>query len=142
MKFAICVSRFNQQISQRLLECALLTFKKNRILEKDIRIVWVPGAFEIPLAAQKLAQTKKYNAIVCLGCVLRGETSHNQYISLAASSAIMKLSLKYEIPVTFGILTPNNRKQALARSEKNSANKGMEATEAALEMVELLSHGI
>ncbi len=142
MKFAICVSKFNQQISQRLLEGSLNSLKKNGIEKKDIRIVWVPGSYEIPLAALKLAQSKKYSAIICLGCVLKGETTHNEHIARAVSSAIMEISLKTGVPVTFGVLTPNNRKQALARSEKNSANKGTEATEAALEMVQLIYHGL
>lgn len=142
MKFAICVSRYNQQISQRLLEGSLDSFRKNGVAKKDIRIVWVPGSFEIPLVAQKLALSKKYSAVITLGCVLKGETSHNRYICGAVSKAIMEIGLKSGIPVTFGILTPENRSQAIERSEKNSSNKGCEATEAALDMVNILSNGI
>lgn len=134
MKFAIVVSRFNQDICQNLLEGALASFKKQGVGKENVKIVWVPGAFEIPLAALKLARTKKYAAIVALGCVLQGETDHNRYISEAAAQGILQVSLSTGVPVTFGVLTPRNRRQALARSGKNSANKGSEAAEAALEM--------
>lgn len=104
--------------------------------ESSIRIVWVPGAFEIPFMALTLAQSKKYAAVVCLGCVLQGETSHNRYISESAATGIMLASLKTGVPITFGILTPNTMDQAMKRSDKGSANKGSEAMEAAIEMAE------
>lgn len=137
-KFAIVVSRYNQSITERLLKGALKTFKENKIEKSDVKIIWVPGAFEIPLIAEKLAKTKKYNAILCLGCVLKGETLHNHYISDAVSKEIMHIALKTGIPVIFGVLTPNTKKQAIARSGNDSANKGTESAEAALELVKIM----
>jgi 6,7-dimethyl-8-ribityllumazine synthase len=137
-KFAIVVSRYNQSVTQRLLEGAISALKRNDVPWSSLEIVWVPGAYEIPLAALKLAQTRKYSAVICLGCVMKGETLHNHYISESVAHGLMRIQLSTGIPVTFGVLTPNNQKQALARSENNSANKGTEAAEAAFEMVELL----
>ncbi len=134
MKIAVAVSRFNQNITQRLLAGALKSAKLHRVKENSVRVVWVSGAFELPLAAQTLAQTKKYSAVVCLGCVLQGETAHNRYISESAASGIMSASLRTGVPITFGVLTPDNMNQALKRSEMNSANKGSEAMEAAIEL--------
>lgn len=137
-KFAIVVSRYNQGVTQRLLEGAIAVFKRNGVPWSAIEIVWVPGAYEIPLTALKLAQTRKFAAIVCLGCVLKGETMHNHYISEATAHGLMRVQLLTGVPTTFGVLTPNNMKQAMARAENNSANKGTEAAEAAFEMAELL----
>lgn len=138
MQFAIVVSRFNQNITQRLLKGAQDAFQKQKIQPGSIKLFWVPGAFEIPTLALKLAKSKKFNAIVCLGCVLQGETLHNRYISESVTNGILYASLITGIPITFGILTPNNLKQAMARSGKNSANKGTEAAEAAIEMTHLI----
>lgn len=141
MKFAIVVSRYNQNITQRLLTGSLSTFKKHRIPEKQIEIVWVPGAFEIPLLAMRLAKSKKFDGIVCLGCVLRGQTSHHEYISHAVAQGIIQASLLTGVPITLGVLTPDNLKQAMARSGNNSANKGTEAAETAIEMAEIFRRG-
>jgi len=138
-KFAIVVSRYNQSVTQGLLEGSIAALKRNGVPWSALEIVWVPGAYEIPITAQKLAQTRKYHAIICLGCVLKGETAHNQYISEAVAHGLMRAQLLTGVPMTFGVLTPNNLKQAVARSEATSANKGTEATEAAIEMVEILS---
>ncbi len=140
MRFAIVVSRYNQNITQGLLDGALSVFKKSKIDWNSVKVVWVPGTFEIPLAAKKLALSHKYKAVIALGCILKGETSHNHYIALAASLGLMNISLETGIPVSFGILTPNNLKQALARSRIGSANKGVEAAEAAIEMAELIGN--
>lgn len=142
MKFAVVVSRFNQGITQRLLEGALSAFRKNRIEERSVRVVWVPGAFELPVTARKLASSGKYDAVVCLGCVLQGETPHQRYISAAVAYGITRSSLSTGIPITFGVLTPDTRKQALARSGSGSANKGLEAAEAAIEMGRIFSEGL
>lgn len=139
VKAAVVVSRFNQGITQSLLEGALRVFKRNNIPEASVKVVWVPGAFELPLAALKLARSKKYAAVVCLGCVIKGETDHNKYISEAAAQGIMNVSLQTGIPVAFGILTPDSLEQARARSGNGSANKGEESAEAVLEMVRTLS---
>ncbi|MBI2118234.1 MAG: 6,7-dimethyl-8-ribityllumazine synthase [Elusimicrobia bacterium] len=137
MKFAIIVSRFNQSITQKLLEGALSAFKKHKIQQKEISVYWVPGAFEIPYLASRLAEKKKFNAIICLGCILKGETAHNEYISQAVANGIMQISISSKIPITFGILTPDNLKQAQERSGKGSSNKGVEAAEAAILMTEI-----
>ena len=135
MRFAVVVSRDNLNITQGLLDGALETFRKNKIAAP--KIVWVPGAFEIPLAVQGLAQRKKYDAVLALGCILKGETSHNHYIAESMVHALMRIGLEQKIPVAFGVLTPNTLSQARSRSSKGSANKGMEAAEAAIEMAEL-----
>jgi 6,7-dimethyl-8-ribityllumazine synthase len=136
--FAIVVSRFNQSITQKLLNGALASLKKHHVPEKAVEVVWVPGAYEIPLMAQSLAKSKKFQAVICLGCVLKGQTPHNLYIAEAVANGIMNAALTTGIPITFGILTPNTYAQALARSGDNSANKGSEAAEAAFEMAQLL----
>ena len=144
MNYAVVVSRYNQNITDNLLRGALDTFKRHKVKPETVQTFWVPGAFEIPQAAMKLAKSKKFQAIVCLGCVLKGETDHNRFISEATASAIMRIGLETGVVTTFGVLTPNDMKQAVARSGKNSANKGMEAAEAAVEMVELfqgMKHG-
>lgn len=132
--FGIVVSRFNQGITQQLLDGALRAFKENRIPASDVRVVWVPGAFEIPLAAQRLASSKKFSAVIGLGCVLKGQTDHNRYISQACADGLMRVMLDTGVPVAFGVLTPDTLKQARERAGRDSANKGSEAAYAALEM--------
>jgi 6,7-dimethyl-8-ribityllumazine synthase len=138
MRFAIVVSRTNQSVSQGLLEGALRAFQNHRVKKNSLKILWVPGAFEIPLIAHKLAKSGKFNAVVCLGCVLQGETLHNRYISEAAAIGIARASLSSGVPITFGVLTPHTMEQARARSRQGSQNKGTEAAEAAIEMAELV----
>ncbi len=132
--FGIVVSRFNQGVTQQLLDGALRALKENGVPASDIRVVWVPGAFEIPLAAQRLAASKKFSAVIGLGCVLKGQTDHNRYISQACADGLMRVMLDTGVPVAFGVLTPDNLKQARERAGRNSANKGSEAAYAALEM--------
>lgn len=138
MKFAVVVSRYNHPITQGLLNGALAAFRAHKIPQASVKVIWVPGAFEIPFAVKKLAGTGNPNAVIALGCVLKGETPHNHYISETVARALMRIALETGIPVSFGVLTPNTLAQARARSGKSSANKGAEAAEAAIEMAELL----
>jgi 6,7-dimethyl-8-ribityllumazine synthase len=134
MRFAIIASRFNSEIVDRLVAGAM-----QALHEHDVTIHHVPGAFEIPLAAKRAALTKKYDAIVAIGCVMRGETPHFDYISQQVSMGIGQVALETGVPVTFGVLTVNTEEQAMARSELNADNKGFEAARAAIEMVNLLN---
>ncbi len=136
LSFGIVVSRYNQGVTQGLLDGAMRALKQNRVPASAVRVVWVPGAFEIPLAAQRLAKSKKVSAVIALGCVLKGQTDHNRYISQACADGLMQIMLQTGVPVTFGVLTPDNLKQARERSGSGSANKGSEAAYAALDMVE------
>ncbi len=134
LSIAVVVSRFNDQITTRLLSGATEALKKHNVEEKNIRILSVPGAFELPLAALHVAETEKYDAIVCLAAVLRGETPHFDYICNEVSRGLMDIMLTTGVPCGFGVLTLENVEQGLARTEPGSANKGFEAAEAALEM--------
>lgn len=137
LKIAVVVSEFNADITGNMLKVALEILKQNQVKEKNIKIVWVPGSFEIPLACQKLAQSGKYNALIALGCVIKGETGHYYYIAGETSRGIMNVTLKYSIPIGFGIITANNLKQAQERS-RGKSNKGREAALVALRMVNFL----
>jgi 6,7-dimethyl-8-ribityllumazine synthase len=138
IKVAIVLSLFNEFIGQKLLEGALKSLKENGVNEKNIDIVKVPGAFEIPLAAEKLASLKKYDTILCLGAVIRGETPHFDYVAEAASTGILQVSLKYSLPIAFGVLTTNNIEQAVERAGGKHGNKGYDIAITALEMVDLI----
>lgn len=138
-KFAVVVSRFNEFIGIRLLNGALECFKKYKFDDESVDIVKVPGAFEIPVTADKLASSKKYNAIVTLGAVIRGDTPHFDYISESVSSGVLEVSLKYGIPVVFGVLTTNTVEQALERSDSQKSNKGFDAALTAIEMADLIT---
>ena len=137
-KFAIVVSRFNEFITEKLLDGCIQTLIKNGASEKNIDVVKVPGAFEIPTAAKNLIDLKKYDAIICLGCVIRGETSHYEHICTAVSNEIAYLGVLTGMPVIFGVLTCENIDQALDRAGGKKGNKGSEAALAAIEMVNLL----
>jgi 6,7-dimethyl-8-ribityllumazine synthase len=132
-KIGIVVSQFNDNITGPMLEGALETLEENQVKKENIETIWVPGSFEIPLACQKLAQTKKYDALVAIGCVIKGETDHFYYICNEASRGVMDVMLKYNLPIGFGVLTTQNSKQAEVRS-RGQENKGREAAEAALAM--------
>jgi len=134
LKIGIVVSQFNSNITKPMLEGALETLSKNKVKRENIKTVWVPGSFEIPLACQRLAKTKKYDALIAIGCVIKGETDHFYYICDEASRGIMDVILKFGIPIGFGVLTVGNLKQAQARS-RGKENKGREAAEAALAMI-------
>ena len=137
VKIGVVVSRFNEMITEGLLAGALSTLKEAGIADEAITLVRVPGSFEIPLAAQRLAQTGTFEAIVCLGAVIRGETPHFDYICLQASNGLREVALKYDLPVTFGIITADTVEQALARAGEER-NKGREAATSAVEMANLM----
>jgi 6,7-dimethyl-8-ribityllumazine synthase len=137
VNIAIVVSRFNEIITDKLLKGAWNYLIGKDIAEGNIKVFQVPGAFEIPLMAEKLAALKKYDAVICLGAVIKGETPHFDFVSASAADGILKTSLKYGIPVIFGVLTTNTIKQALDRSTGDT-NKGVDCAEAALEMISLL----
>jgi 6,7-dimethyl-8-ribityllumazine synthase len=137
-KFAIILSRFNEFIGAQLLEGALDCFRKQGVHNDDITLIKVPGAFEIPLVAEKLAESRIYSAIVCLGAVIRGDTPHFEYVAGTAATGIQKVSLKYGIPVIFGLLTTNNIEQAIERAATTKMNKGWDAAMTAIEMGNLI----
>ena len=136
-KFALVVSRFNDFISTRLLDGALDCLKRHHCDENDITVVWVPGSFEIPLTAQKLAEKKNFDAVICLGAVIRGETPHFDYVSAEVSKGIANVSLKTNVPVIFGIITADTVEQAIDRAGTKAGNKGWAAALTAIEMADL-----
>jgi 6,7-dimethyl-8-ribityllumazine synthase len=138
-KFAIVVSRYNEHITGKLLTGAVDTLKAAGVPEEAISIAWVPGAWEIPLAAQRMAESGSYVAVLCLGCVIKGETTHDEHINRQVSLNLGQLALDTGLPVAFGVLTVNTLEQAIHRAGGNVGNKGQECAEAALEMVRLLN---
>jgi len=136
--FAIVVSRYNESITGKLLQGALQTLRAAGVDDESITIAWVPGAWEIPLAAQRLAYSRRFAAVLCLGAVIRGETTHDQHINRQVSLSLGQLSLDTGIPIAFGVLTCNSLEQAIHRAGGNVGNKGIECASAALEMVTLL----
>ncbi len=136
-KFAIVQSRFNETISEQLLEAALDCLRRHNCEERNITVVKVPGAFEIPATADKLASQKRFDAIICLGAVIRGATPHFEYISSAVSNGIAQTSLKHGTPIVFGVLTTDTIEQAIERSGTKSGNKGWDAALTAIEMADL-----
>ena len=137
-KYTIVVGRFNAFVVESLLEGALDALKRHGISESDIRVVRVPGAFEIPLAVQKIAAQKRDDAIIALGAVIRGGTPHFEYVSNESSKGVSQVAMDYGIPVANGILTVNSIEQAIERSGAKAGNKGAEAALSAIEMVSLL----
>lgn len=138
LKFGIVVGRFNEFISSKLLGGTLDALKRHDVVEQDIDIAWSPGSFEIPLVAKKMANTKKYDAIICLGAVIRGATPHFDFVSNEVAKGIAQVSLETEVPVSFGVLTTENVEQAIERAGTKSGNKGFDAAMAAIEMANLL----
>ena len=138
-RFGIVVSRFNQFIGARLLDGAVDGLLRHEVDLDAIDIAWVPGAFEIPLAARKMARTGNYDAVICLGAVIRGATPHFDYVSAEVSKGIASVGLETGVPVTFGVLTTNTIEQAIERAGAKSRNKGFEAAMTALEMANLLT---
>lgn len=136
--YAIVVGRFNSFVTESLLAGALDTLKRHGVAETNITVVRVPGAYEIPLAAQRLAASKKYAAIIAIGAVIRGGTPHFDYVAGECAKGTAMVSLKYDIPVAFGVLTVDNIEQAIERAGTKAGNKGIEAALSALEMVSLL----
>lgn len=137
-RFAIVVSRFNSFIGERLLDGAVDTLVRHGVERSDIEIIHVPGAYEIPLAAKTLAAGKNVDAIIALGAVIRGETPHFDYVAGECASGLSKVSLDFDIPVGFGVLTTNTVEQAVERASCKAGNKGADAAMSAIEMVNLL----
>ena len=133
MKFAIVVSRFNETVTQGLLGGAKSYLREKEIRFADEDIFYAPGAFEIPLIAQRLAKTKRYDGVICLGCVIKGDTMHFEFISLGATLGIIQGMLNTNIPIAFGVLTTQTEEQAFERSQDNHENKGREAAAACVE---------
>jgi len=138
LKAAVVVSRFNDFISGRLLEGAMDTLVRSGASEADIDIVKVPGSFEMPVVAKALAKGGKYDAIICLGCVIRGATAHFDYVAGEAAKGIARVSLDFDCPVAFGVITADNLEQAIERAGTKSGNKGRDAALTAIEMASLL----
>lgn len=136
--FAIIVSRFNDLVTKRLLEGAVDTLKRHGLPESGITVVHVPGSFELPLVAQRLAHSGKFHAVICLGAVIQGETTHHEYINHQMAAGILQSSLTSGVTVTFGVLTCQSMEQALDRAGGKAGNKGIEASLAAIEMVDVL----
>ena len=138
LKFGIIVGRFNEFIGGKLLDGALDALKRHGVKEEDIDIAWVPGAFEVPLIAKKMAKSPKYDGVICLGAVIKGSTSHYDYVCAEVSKGIASVSLETEKPVMFGILTTNNIEQAIERAGTTAGNQGHECAVSAIEMANLL----
>jgi 6,7-dimethyl-8-ribityllumazine synthase len=139
LRIGIVVGRFNETIGKRLLEGALDCLKRHGIRDEDVAVAWVPGAFEIPLAAHRLAASGEVDAVITLGAVIRGETPHFDYVAGHAANGVGRASLDTGIPITFGVLTTNDSNEARERSGGKAGNKGFEAALAALEMASLMS---
>jgi len=138
LKFGIVVSRFNNFISERLLEGAMDALRRNGAEEADCSVVRVPGSFEIPLAAKKMVKSGRYDAIICLGAVIRGATPHFAYIATEVTKGIASLTLESEVPVSFGVLITDTIEQAIERAGTKVGNKGFDAAMSAIEMTNLL----
>ena len=137
-RFALVVARYNESVTSRLLDGALEALTARGVPDGDIDVAWVPGAFEIPLVADRLANSGRYAAVLCLGAVIRGETTHDQHINRAVSLAFCESAMRSGVPVLFGVLTCDTLEQAIHRSGGNVGNKGADCALAALEMVNLL----
>ena len=137
LKFALVVGRFNELISGRLYEGALDCLKRHDVAEGDVDAAWVPGAFEMPLVAKKLAESGRYDAVICLGAVIRGGTPHFDYVAGEAAKGIAKISLDTGVPCIFGVLTTDTIEQAVERAGTKAGNKGWSAASTALEMANL-----
>jgi 6,7-dimethyl-8-ribityllumazine synthase len=138
LKFGLVVSRFNEFITKKLLEGAQDTLLRHGVSEGDIEIAWVPGAFEIPLVASKMAKTKRFDAVICLGAVIRGATPHFDYIAAEVTKGIAKVGLDTGLPVIYGVITADTLEQAIERAGTKEGNEGFKAGTEAIEMVNLL----
>ena len=139
IKVGIVVARFNEFITSKLLGGAIDGLKRENVKEENIEVAWVPGAFEIPLIAKKMADSKKYDAIICLGAVIRGATSHYDYVCAEVSKGVAQVSMNAGIPVMFGVLTTDTIEQAVERAGTKAGNKGFECAQGAIEMVNLIN---
>ena len=138
-RYSIIVSRFNEIFGSKLLDGALDCLKRHGVEDEDVDVVWVPGAFEIPLVAKKIANSNQYHGIICLGAVIRGATTHYDFVAGEVAKGIAQVSLETGIPIAFGVLTTENIEQAIERSGSKAGNKGFEAAMTAIEMSNLLS---
>jgi 6,7-dimethyl-8-ribityllumazine synthase len=138
-KFAIVASRFNEFITEKLISGAQDMFKRHGAADEDISVYWVPGAFEIPVVAKKIADSKKVDGIICLGCVIRGATPHFDYIAAEVSKGVASVGLNGTVPIVFGVLTTESIEQAIERAGTKAGNKGADAAISAIEMVNLYS---
>jgi 6,7-dimethyl-8-ribityllumazine synthase len=139
-RFGIVVARWNEGITKKLLDGAVAALLQHGIVDESIDVAWVPGSFEIPLVAQRMAASEEYSAVICLGAVIKGETTHDEHINRAVSLAIGQIALTTNVPVLFGVLTCETMEQAIHRAGGNVGNKGAECAEAALQMVGLLKN--
>lgn len=137
MKIAIVVARFNEFITSKLLSGCIDCLIRHEAADEDLTVAWVPGAFEIPMAAKKLAESGKYDAVICLGAVIRGATPHFDYVCAEASKGIAQVSMQTGVPVAFGVLTTENIQQAVERAGTKAGNKGVDCAMTAMEMVNL-----
>ena len=136
-KFAIVISRFNEFITSRLLSGAQDCFERHGVAVKDVDVAWVPGSFEIPVTALRIAQTHKYDAVVCLGAVIRGQTPHFDYIAAEVSKGVAQVAMATGVPTIFGVITSDTIEQAVERAGTKSGNKGADAAASAIEMANL-----
>ncbi|RKX24028.1 MAG: 6,7-dimethyl-8-ribityllumazine synthase [Candidatus Zixiibacteriota bacterium] len=137
LKIGVVVSRFNSLLTAKLLDGALDCLKRHQADETDIGVAWVPGAFEIPYAASKMAVSKKYDAVICLGAVIKGDTPHFDYIASEATKGIARTAMDSGVPVIYGMITADTLEQAIERAGTKAGNKGWDAAQAAIEMVNL-----
>jgi 6,7-dimethyl-8-ribityllumazine synthase len=137
LKFGIVVSRYNDFITTKLLDGAIDCLSRHGCEDKDIEVAWVPGAFEIPSMLKLMAESEKYNALICLGAVMKGDTSHNSFIANEAIKGAAKVNLDNNIPVSFGVITPDSLEQAIERAGTKLGNKGWQAALNAIEMADL-----
>ncbi len=138
LRLALVVSRFNEMVTSRLLAGARSALERHGVREEDVDVAWVPGAFELPIAARKLAESRRYDAVVCLGAVIRGETPHFEYIAAEAARGIAQVARDTGVPAIFGVITPNTLEQALDRAGGKVGNKGYDAVVSAIEMANLM----
>ena len=138
LKFGVVASRFNEFITKKLLEGTQDALLRHGVDQEDVDVAWVPGSFEIPLVAQKLAQTKRYDAVICLGAVIRGATPHFEYIAAEVTKGIARAGLETGLPITYGIITADTLEQAVERAGTKAGNKGFDAAVDAIEMINLL----
>ncbi|KAJ9146986.1 hypothetical protein P3X46_029198 [Hevea brasiliensis] len=140
LRFAVVVARFNEIVTKQLLEGALETFKRYSVKEEDIDVVWVPGSFEIGLVAERLGKSRNYHAILCIGAVIRGDTTHYDAVANSAASGVLSAGINSGVPCIFGVLTCDDMEQALNRAGGKSGNKGAEGALTAIEMASLFEH--
>jgi 6,7-dimethyl-8-ribityllumazine synthase len=138
LRFGLVVSRFNEFFSQKLLDGARDALTRHGVMENDMEVAWTPGSFEMPMIAQKMAASKKYDAVICLGAVIRGGTPHFDYIASEVAKGIAKVGLDTGVPVIFGVITTDNLEQAIERSGTKDGNKGFDAAMSAIEMANLV----